>query len=79
MCPCRLDFGYLMEPRDKDPNPCRVIGVLDDGIASLNATALAHVRSADVVIGGSRTLALLAHEFKPGAVLLKEIVSWVAV
>ena len=27
-----------MEPRDKDPNPCRVIGVLDDGIASLNAT-----------------------------------------
>ena len=25
-----------------DPNPCRILGVLDDGAASLNATALAH-------------------------------------
>ena len=53
----------------QDPNPCRVIGVLDDGVASLGATALAHLRSADVVVGGSRTLALLARECKPGAVL----------
>ncbi|HEX8604366.1 MAG TPA: cobalamin biosynthesis bifunctional protein CbiET, partial [Pseudoduganella sp.] len=52
----------------KDPNPCRVIGVLDDGIASLNATALACLRSADVVIGGARTLALLDRELKAGAV-----------
>lgn len=72
-----------MEPRDKDPNPCRVIGVLDDGIASLNPTALAHLRTADVVIGGSRTLALLAQEFKPGAVLhdltgqLRAVPDWV--
>ena len=51
----------------KDPNPCRVIGVLDDGVASLGATALAHLRTADVVIGGARTLALLRHEFKPQA------------
>jgi precorrin-6Y C5,15-methyltransferase (decarboxylating) len=50
-----------------DPNPCRVIGVLDDGCASLSATARAHLRTADVVIGGARTLALLQREFKPGA------------
>lgn len=50
-----------------DPNPCLVIGVLDDGAASLSATALAHVRTADLVIGGTRALALLSHEFKAGA------------
>ena len=56
-----------MDTRVKDPNPCRVIGVLDDGTASLGPTALAHLRTADLVIGGARTLALLRHEFKPGA------------
>lgn len=67
----------------QDPNPCRVIGVLDDGVASLNATALARLRSADVVIGGARTLALLARELKPGAVRhdltgqLKMVPEWV--
>jgi precorrin-6Y C5,15-methyltransferase (decarboxylating) len=67
----------------KDPNPCRVIGVLDDGVASLNATALALLRSADVIIGGARTLALLEREFKTGAVRhdltgkLKEVPEWV--
>ena len=67
----------------KDPNPCRVIGVLDDGVASLNATALALLRSADVIIGGARTLALLEREFKSGAVRhdltgkLKEVSEWV--
>jgi len=67
----------------QDPNPCRVIGVLDDGVASLNANALAHLRSADVVIGGARTLALLERELKPGAVRhdltgrLKEVPEWV--
>jgi precorrin-6B C5,15-methyltransferase / cobalt-precorrin-6B C5,C15-methyltransferase len=66
-----------------DPNPCRVIGVLDDGAASLNATALAWLRNADVVIGGARTLALLRNEFKPGAICrdltarLKEVPEWV--
>ncbi len=67
----------------QDPNPCRVIGVLDDGAASLGATALAYLRSADVVIGGARTLALLARELKAGAVRhdltgrLKDVPSWV--
>ena len=67
----------------KDPNPCRVIGVLDDGIASLSPSALAHLRSADVVIGATRTLALLARECKTGAARhdltgrLKEVPGWV--
>ncbi len=50
-----------------DPNPCVILGVLDDGIASLTPVALAELRSADVVIGATRTLALLAAEFKPSA------------
>ncbi|QGZ38177.1 precorrin-6Y C5,15-methyltransferase (decarboxylating) [Pseudoduganella flava] len=53
-----------------DPNPCRVIGVLDDGVASLSADARAYLRNADVVIGGSRTLALFKDATKPGATLL---------
>jgi precorrin-6Y C5,15-methyltransferase (decarboxylating) len=67
----------------KDPNPCRVIGVLDDGVASLNPTALAYLRNADVVIGGARTLALFEREFKVDAVRhdltkrLKEVPEWV--
>jgi precorrin-6Y C5,15-methyltransferase (decarboxylating) len=67
----------------KDPNPCRVIGVLDDGAASLGASALAYLRSADVVVGGARTLALLAGQIKPGARRhdltgrLKEVPAWV--
>ena len=67
----------------KDPNPCRVIGVLDDGVASLSPTALAYIRNADVVIGGARTLALFEREFKAGAVRhdltkrLKEVPEWV--
>ncbi|MYN19945.1 precorrin-6y C5,15-methyltransferase (decarboxylating) subunit CbiE [Rugamonas sp. FT107W] len=67
----------------QDPNPCRVIGVLDDGIASLSPTALALLRSADMLIGGARTLALLEREFKPGAMRhdltgkLKEVPEWV--
>lgn len=50
-----------------DPQPCRVIGVLDDGAASLGATALAHLRRADVVIGGTRTLALFEDDIAPRA------------
>lgn len=56
-----------MEPSQKDPNPCRVIGVLDDGVVSLNPSALACLRSADLVIGAARTLALFEREIKPGA------------
>lgn len=51
-----------------DPQPCRVIGVLDDGAASLGATALAHLRRADLVIGGARTLALFDDDIAPAAV-----------
>lgn len=67
----------------KDPNPCRVIGVLDDGAASLSPTALAYIRNADVIIGGARTLALFERECKPNAVRhdltkrLKEVPEWV--
>jgi precorrin-6Y C5,15-methyltransferase (decarboxylating) len=56
-----------MNTLSTDPSPCRVIGVLDDGAASLSATALAHLRRADVVIGGSRTLALFDDEIAPHA------------
>jgi precorrin-6B C5,15-methyltransferase / cobalt-precorrin-6B C5,C15-methyltransferase len=72
-----------MDTMLKDPNPCRVIGVLDDGAASLSPTALAYIRNADVVIGGARTLALFEREFKPHAVRhdltkrLKEVPEWV--
>jgi precorrin-6Y C5,15-methyltransferase (decarboxylating) len=67
----------------KDPNPCRVIGVLDDGVGSLSANARAYLRNADVVIGGERTLALLHSQFKEGATLhdltgrLKSVPDWV--
>lgn len=72
-----------MDTRTRDPNPCRVIGVLDDGVASLGATALAHLRTADVVIGGARTLALLRSTFKAGVTThdlggrLREVPGWV--
>jgi precorrin-6Y C5,15-methyltransferase (decarboxylating) len=46
---------------------CRVIGVLDDGAASLGAAALAHLRAADCVIGATRTLALFDAHLRPGA------------
>lgn len=49
------------------PSPCRIIGVLDDGAASLSTTALALLRTADVVIGASRTLALFDDHIAPTA------------
>ena len=39
---------------------CRVIGVLDDGVASLSRAALAHLGRAHLVIGGTRTLQLFS-------------------
>lgn len=47
--------------------PCRLIGVLDNGVEGLSAQALRHVREADVVIGGQRTLALFAAHLHPQA------------
>ena len=38
--------------------PCRIIGVLDNGAAGLTPAALAHLQSADLVIGAGRTLSL---------------------
>lgn len=46
---------------------CRIVGVLDDGVASLGATALRHLRQADLVVGAARTLQLLAGQMAPGA------------
>lgn len=40
--------------------PCRVLGVLDSGVAGLTPAALAHLRAADVAIGGTRTLELFS-------------------
>ncbi len=38
--------------------PCRIIGVLDNGVDGLTPQALAHLQAADLVIGAERTLAL---------------------
>ncbi len=46
---------------------CRVIGVLDDGVASLGRTALGHLQQAQLVIGGTRTLQLFAEHIDPAA------------
>lgn len=46
---------------------CAIIGVLDNGSDSLSHIALKRLREADVVIGGHRTLALLAAEFESGS------------
>lgn len=43
--------------------PCRIIGVLDNGTEGVTPQALAHIRSADLIIGGHRTLELFADEF----------------
>ena len=47
--------------------PCRLIGVLDNGVEGLSAQALRYVQEADVVIGGQRTLALFAAQLRPHA------------
>ncbi len=48
-------------------NPCRIIGLLDDGPAGLTAAALAHLQAADLVIGGTRLLHLCAAHLAPQA------------
>jgi len=52
-----------MNPLEK----CRILGVLDDGVASLGQSALAHLAQAQLVIGGARTLQLLAAHIAPEA------------
>ena len=62
---------------------CRILGVLDDGINSLSQSALAHLRSAQLVIGGARTLQLLAVQISPDAVqrdltgALSQVPEWI--
>ena len=48
-------------------NPCRIVGVLDNGADGLSPRALAHIETADLVIGGTRTLDLFASRFAPHA------------
>jgi precorrin-6Y C5,15-methyltransferase (decarboxylating) len=65
------------------PEPCRIIGVLDNGAESLSAAALAHLRAADLVIGTERTLSLCNDYLSPRAVRrdltgrLTEIPGWI--
>ncbi len=49
------------------PHRCRIVGVLDDGAASLGAPALQALAEADLVIGAKRTLALLESRIQPEA------------
>ena len=46
---------------------CRILGVLDDGVASLGRTALAYLQQAQLVIGGTRALQLFAESIDPTA------------
>ncbi|MDF9391526.1 MULTISPECIES: precorrin-6y C5,15-methyltransferase (decarboxylating) subunit CbiE [Methylococcus] len=63
--------------------PCRIIGVLDNGIDGLTPQALAHLRGADLVIGARRTLALFqAHlaegsECRPLEGCLAQVPEWI--
>ena len=43
--------------------PCRIVGVLDNGVEGLTPAALAHLQAADLVIGAARTLALFDSVF----------------
>jgi precorrin-6Y C5,15-methyltransferase (decarboxylating) len=52
---------------DLRPPRCRIVGVLDDGAASLGAAALQALAEADLVIGAKRTLALLESRIQPEA------------
>lgn len=51
----------------KNLDKCRVLGVLDDGATSLSQAALTHLAQAQLVIGGTRTLELLAEHIAPQA------------
>lgn len=47
--------------------PCRIVGVLDNGAEGLTPDALASLRAADLVIGAGRTLSLFAGHLAEGA------------
>lgn len=62
---------------------CRIIGVLDDGVASLSRTALEHLARAQLVIGGTRALQLFAAQIDSAAVqrdltgALSQVPEWI--
>lgn len=58
-----MSENVFMTSSDHFAQPCRIIGVLDDGSASLTPCALAHIAEADLVIGGTRTLQLFKSHF----------------
>ena len=47
--------------------PCIIIGVLDNGTDGLTPAGLEHIKTADVVIGGTRVLTLFAALLRPAA------------
>ena len=67
----------------KTINRCRILGVLDDGEASLGRAALTHLQTAQLVIGGARTLALFAAQIAPDALqrdltgALSQVPEWI--
>ena len=62
-----MSNDLFMTPSDQFATPCRIIGVLDDGVASLTPRALSYIQQADLVIGGTRTLQLFADQFAASA------------
>lgn len=78
-----MQTSSCLTPLQRDPNPCRIIGVLDDGAHSLSATALAYIQQADVVIAGTRLLDIMGRHCRSDAQThdltgqLKQIPDWV--
>ena len=56
----------------KHSEPCRIIGILDDGWAGLSDTARSHLQAAACVIGAGRTLDLVRSQLS-GECLLKDM------
>ena len=62
--------------------PCRIVGVLESGIQSLTPEALAYIKSADLIIGSTRTLALYTDiitgiENRDFTFLLTQVPDWI--
>ncbi|NOZ52998.1 MAG: precorrin-6y C5,15-methyltransferase (decarboxylating) subunit CbiE [Gammaproteobacteria bacterium] len=57
----------FLKPNDQVAQPCYIIGVLDDGPASLTPRALAHIEQADLIIGATRALQLMMAHFAENA------------
>ncbi|VAW76233.1 Cobalt-precorrin-7 (C5)-methyltransferase / Cobalt-precorrin-6B C15-methyltransferase [decarboxylating] [hydrothermal vent metagenome] len=63
---------------------CQIIGVLDNGVAGLDPAALSCIKTADILIGGNRTLSLFSEISKSNAEhknltgCLKQVPEWVS-